>query len=104
MQLYGKHVDVNEHGEPINGDTLLILFNGDQKIDIPFELPAVRRAVRNGSDCSTPPIRKPTKRCLRSAKSIRCEACSVAILRAMVPEARAIPVLPAEALPALSRR
>ena len=39
VQLYGKHVDVNEHGEPIHGDTLLILFNGDQKIDIPFVLP-----------------------------------------------------------------
>jgi hypothetical protein len=99
VQLYGKHVDVNEHGEPINGDSLLILFNGDQKIDIPFELPPFDgisnwQRLLDSADPKADESQFPigTKYPLRS--------CSVAILRALTSEAQAIPVKPAEMMPA----
>ena len=37
--LFGENLDVNEVGEIVSGDTLLLLFNGDQSLDIPFTLP-----------------------------------------------------------------
>jgi len=37
--LRGENVDINETGELVSGDTLLLLFNGDQKLDIMFVLP-----------------------------------------------------------------
>ncbi len=37
--LYGGKIDVDEHGEQINGDSLLILFNADHGNTIPFQLP-----------------------------------------------------------------
>lgn len=41
MVLFGDSIDVNEHGEEISGDTLLILFNADHGDPIPFTLPEV---------------------------------------------------------------
>jgi len=40
VQLYGDHVDIDAHGESINGDTVLILFNADHASAIPFCLPS----------------------------------------------------------------
>jgi glycogen operon protein len=37
--LFGDSIDVDEHGEEISGDTLLILFNGDQQTTVEFTLP-----------------------------------------------------------------
>jgi glycogen operon protein len=37
--LYGGSVDVDERGEQIKGDSLLLLFNADHGNPIPFELP-----------------------------------------------------------------
>ncbi|MGD9724177.1 MAG: glycogen debranching protein GlgX [Pirellulales bacterium] len=39
VQLYGGSIDVDEHGETIRGDTLLLLFNADHGNTIPFTLP-----------------------------------------------------------------
>ncbi len=39
VQLFGENVDVDSHGESINGDTILILFNADHAQTIPFHLP-----------------------------------------------------------------
>jgi isoamylase len=99
VQLYGNHVDVNEHGEPINGDTLLILFNGDQKIDIPFELPAFDtishwQRLLDSAD----PKADESQFAVGTKYSLRC--CSVAILRALTPDAQAFPVKPPEMMPA----
>jgi hypothetical protein len=38
--LFGDSIDVDEHGEEISGDTLLLLFNGDQQTTVEFTLPA----------------------------------------------------------------
>jgi glycogen operon protein len=40
VELFGGNIDVNERGESINGDTMLLLFNADHGKPIPFVLPA----------------------------------------------------------------
>jgi len=40
VELFGRNIDVNEHGEAINGDTLLLLFNADHGGRIDFTVPA----------------------------------------------------------------
>ncbi len=39
VQLFGEDIDVDEHGEDIRGDTMLLLFNVDHVNTIPFVLP-----------------------------------------------------------------
>lgn len=80
VQFYGKHVDVTEHGEPVNGDTLLILFNGDQKLDIPFLLPEFEPGSQwqRLLDTDDPRARK---QFFPPGEKYPLRACSVAILR-----------------------
>ena len=39
VELFGGSIDVDEHGEEISGDTMLLLFNGDHGQTIHFTLP-----------------------------------------------------------------
>jgi isoamylase len=39
VQLFGHNIDVDEHGETITGDTMLLLFNADHAATINFKLP-----------------------------------------------------------------
>jgi len=39
VQLFGGSIDVDEHGEDVIGDTMLLLFNADHAVTIPFVLP-----------------------------------------------------------------
>jgi glycogen operon protein len=39
--LFGDRIDVDEEGEEIHGDTLLILFNADHELTIEFTLPKI---------------------------------------------------------------
>ena len=39
--LFGDSVDVDEEGEEISGDTILILFNADHSVTVPFVLPNI---------------------------------------------------------------
>ena len=41
VQLFGNKVDIDDRGEVISGDTLLLLFNADHNAEIPFALPAL---------------------------------------------------------------
>lgn len=40
VQLFGGNIDVDERGEQIKGDTLLLLFNADHSNTIPFTIPS----------------------------------------------------------------
>ncbi len=90
VQLYGKHVDVNEHGEPIDGDTLLILFNGDQKLDIPFVLPPFdgKSQWQRLLDTADP---KAGEAVFPVGEKYPLRSCSVVILRANGTEGQAAP-------------
>jgi glycogen operon protein len=39
VQLNGGAIDVDDHGEPIFGDTMLLMFNADHASTIPFAFP-----------------------------------------------------------------
>ncbi len=39
VQLFGGEIDVDEHGEPIIGDTLLLMFNADHAKTVAFTFP-----------------------------------------------------------------
>jgi glycogen operon protein len=41
VQLFGGKIDVDDHGEWIRGDNMLLLFNADHATTIPFDLPPV---------------------------------------------------------------
>ena len=41
LVLFGDSIDVDDHGDLISGDSLLILFNADHGDPIPFTLPEV---------------------------------------------------------------
>ncbi|HJT32658.1 MAG TPA: glycogen debranching protein GlgX [Pirellulales bacterium] len=41
VELFGQSIDTDEHGEEINGDTMLLLFNADHATRIDFTLPAL---------------------------------------------------------------
>ncbi len=43
--LFGDSIDVDEEGEEIRGDTILILFNADHDLTIPFTLPNVEEQL-----------------------------------------------------------
>jgi len=43
--LFGDSVDVDEEGEEISGDTILILFNADHDLTIPFTLPNIEEQL-----------------------------------------------------------
>jgi glycogen operon protein len=46
VQLFGQAVDIDERGEEINGDTLLLLFNADHEVKIDFALPELEADER----------------------------------------------------------
>ena len=99
VQLYGKDVDVNEQGEPIHGDTLLILFNGDQTIEIPFVLPPFDSSSQwqRLLDTADP---KADESLFPVGHKYPLQSCSVAILRIIGPGAQSMPVRPSAVLPA----
>ena len=41
VHLRGGRIDVNEYGEPIIGDHILVLYNADHTLNIPFNLPPI---------------------------------------------------------------
>jgi glycogen operon protein len=43
--LFGDSIDVDEEGEEISGDTILILFNADHDLTIPFILPSIEEQL-----------------------------------------------------------
>jgi glycogen operon protein len=81
MLLHGDNLDVNEYGQAISGDTLLVLFNADHELNIPFTLPAVgRRSVWLLAFDTFQPTWGGKKR-WKPHKPYPLRACSVAVFR-----------------------
>jgi glycogen operon protein len=84
VQLFGKNIDIDEHGEQIDGDTMLLLFNADHGNAITFVLPSVNDGevwellVDTGRDDADLP--KPVE------KQFELVACSAALLRSKTSE------------------
>jgi len=82
VQLYGGDIDVDEHGESISGDTMLLLFNADHANTIPFVLPPADTepwelvfdtAIENGEE--SPPL----------GETYSLQPCSVVVLKSHIP-------------------
>ncbi len=83
MQLFGGDIDVDDHGEAICGDTMLLMFNADHANTIPFVLPppgdgepwelVFDTAFENNDDA--PPLADPYP----------LQPCSLVVLRARIP-------------------
>ncbi len=83
VQLFGKNVDIDERGEQVEGNTMLILFNGDLSEPVTFKLPKAdsTRAwelLVNTADGRTEP--RQVKR------QFELVPCSVALFRGQVSE------------------
>jgi glycogen operon protein len=78
--LYGKNIDIDQHGEQIDGDTMLLLFNADHLKAITFTLPPPENdspwelLVDTACDNLELPKRSQASSSLRLALRRRCEA------------------------------
>ena len=85
VQLCGGEIDVDEHGEPIVGDTMLLMFNADHANTISFTLPK----PDNGDpwalifDTARPELTEDSAASLGPTYDL--EPCSVVVLRSTVP-------------------
>ncbi len=84
VQLFGKNIDIDERGEQIDGDTMLLLFNADHGNAITFVLPLPKHEetwellVDTGRDNADLP--KPAE------KQFELVPCSAALLRCTTSE------------------
>ncbi|MBI2824978.1 MAG: glycogen debranching protein GlgX [Planctomycetia bacterium] len=79
VQLFGQSIDVDEHGEMISGDTVLILFNADHANKIPFVLPppGTEHPWELLFDTARPGVEWEPK----SEATYELDACSMAVFR-----------------------
>lgn len=90
VELFGENVDVDEHGEHINGDTLLLLFNADHATKIDFTLPALENGEHWQLVLDTARPQDEAQETV-AAPQYPLEPCSVALLRLLKP---AVPPAP----------
>ncbi|RPI86651.1 MAG: glycogen debranching enzyme GlgX, partial [Planctomycetaceae bacterium] len=79
--LRGDSLDVNEYGETISGDTLLVLFNADHVLSIPFVLPFEDRKQHWVLAFDTYLPEWEGRRKWKPKKPYPLRACSVAVFR-----------------------
>jgi glycogen operon protein len=90
VELFGNCIDVDDHGEQISGDTLLLLFNADHGNEIDFSLPELVDAhywelLLDTAEC--PQVDCPAKK-VESPYKLR--PCSIALLRESAPEGKQV--------------
>jgi len=85
VELFGQEVDLDEHGEQINGDTLLLLFNADHATKIDFTLPELEEGQRWQLVMDTALPEDESQRVIDSPQ-YPLEPCSLAMLRLLLPE------------------
>jgi len=83
--LFGDSIDVDDEGEEISGDTVLILFNADHDVTIPFTLPDIEESLAwqrlfDTFEAETPEIEFPEE----SVYQLR--PCSMALFRMGIEE------------------
>ena len=83
--LVGDSVDVNEHGEAISGDTLLILFNADHGDVIPFTMPDVGEVCHWELMLDTANV-DATRDVHQVGAEYPVQPCSLVLLREQTPE------------------
>jgi glycogen operon protein len=86
--------DVSERGEPITGDTLLLLLNGHWE-EIPFTLPTTAHGQVWETLLDTRDDEAPLRVC-RAGEPFPLFGRSLALLRTNTPEAAGTPVSPAQ--------
>jgi hypothetical protein len=96
--LFGENVDVDEHGELINGDTLLLLFNADHATKIDFTLPVLENGERWQLVLDTARPQDEAQEAV-AAPQYPLEPCSVALLRLLKPEVPPAPPVGTTAAP-----
>jgi len=98
VHLVGGRIDVDEYGDPIIGDHILILFNADHEIEIPFVLPTLAtgsywmRLFDTAIEEEDPEDGTQIKGARYSL-----QPCSMAVFRSPVPEEAAEPETAVEA-------
>jgi glycogen operon protein len=80
VQLFGNKVDIDDRGEVISGDTLLLLFNADHNAEIPFALPALADGLQWEFvlDTASEELGAPAQ---RVESPYKLQPCSVVLLR-----------------------
>ena len=78
--FFGDSIDVDEHGEEISGDTLLLMFNADHAQTIPFTLPVTEEDQPWSLllDTSDPKAEEVT---LEPGREFALKPCSMAVFR-----------------------
>jgi len=87
VMLVGDSIDIDEHGESIGGDSLVILFNADHGSSIPFSLPQYDDGVAEWELLLDTANVHATKDVYKSGDQFDLKACSLAMLRVKPPEA-----------------
>ena len=77
MQLFGGRIDVDEHGDEVVGDTMLMLFNADHASTISFHMPPAENGWIQLFDTARPD--KEEAPCPEPEYNL--EPCSMAVFR-----------------------
>ncbi len=80
--LSGRSIDMDEHGEDIHGNTILLLFNADHSLAIDFKLPGAQEGAKWDLvfDTFTPQAEPPEA--MPAGTVYHLNPCSVVVLRA----------------------
>jgi glycogen operon protein len=81
VKLNGNRIDVDEQGEEIVGDTILILFNADHANEIPFTLPALATEGEQWQRLLDTADLEAEQDLLPAGKTYALKTCSMAMLR-----------------------
>ncbi|MBX3448917.1 MAG: glycogen debranching protein GlgX [Planctomycetaceae bacterium] len=76
--LFGDQIDIDETGEPISGDTLMIAFNSDHQASVDFQLPLLEEGLSWERLLDTFAASMPNE---LLADTYKLHPCSMAVLR-----------------------
>jgi isoamylase len=80
--LSGRSIDMDQHGEDIHGNTILLLFNADHDLAIDFKLPGMQEGVKWYLVFDTFSPQAETPEAMPAGTVYQLNPCSVVVLRA----------------------